>query len=471
MTRLLNAPLRLFSVGGILRKRQIEGELPDNREAYLTVLQISLPALVELVFTTLINTVDMLMVSSLGTYAITSIGITTQPRMLVLTVFLSINVGVTSIVARSKGEGNARNAACCLRQALLLNAVIACGLLALAIWLAPQFLTFAGAEADVLPFATEYFRIVLAGLFFQILGSCITAAQRGCGNTRISLLIAVVSNITNICFNYLLIGGNLGFPRLEVAGAAIATSLGYFSGFVVALASMLRSHDVISSIHYRGFRPDLAMIGRIARVGGNAIIEQLGLRIGFFMFAQIVASQGTDAFATHQICMQVLEFSFTFGEAHSIAATSLVGQSLGQKRKDLAYLFGGIAQRISIVLSCLIFVLFFTAGAFFMSLFTDEPEVITLGISIMKICAFAQFFQIYRVVISGCLRGAGDNRFLAVCSLIGVVILRPVVSYVLVNIYQLGLIGAWYATLFDMAVRAVITAMRYRSGVWVHKKV
>ena len=139
--------------------------------------------------------------------------------------------------------------------------------------------------------------------------------------------------------------------------------------------------------------------------------------------------------------------------------------------KRQAYLFGGIAQRISIVLSCLIFVLFFTAGAFFMSLFTDEPEVITLGISIMKICAFAQFFQIYRVVISGCLRGAGDNRFLAVCSLIGVVILRPVVSYVLVNIYQLGLIGAWYATLFDMAVRAVITAMRYRSGVWVHKKV
>lgn len=201
------------------------------------------------------------------------------------------------------------------------------------------------------------------------------------------------------------------------------------------------------------------------------MIEQIGLRIGFFMFAQIVASLGTDAFATHQICMQVLEFSFMFGEAHSIAATSLVGQSLGKQRRDLAYLYAGIAQRISLLLSCLIFVLFFNAGAFFMRLFTQEQEVILLGIQIMKLCAFAQFFQIYRVVISGCLRGAGDNRFLAVVSLIGVVLIRPIASFVLVNWLQYGLIGAWIATLLDMSVRALITALRFLSGKWVTKTV
>ena len=89
----------------------------------------------------------------------------------------------------------------------------------------------------------------------------------------------------------------------------------------------------------------------------------------------------------------------------------------------------------------------------------------------MKLCAFAQFFQIYRVVISGCLRGAGDNRFLAVVSLIGVAILRPGVSIILVTWLHYGLMGAWIATLVDMAVRAVITALRFLSGKWVTKVV
>ena len=121
------------------------------------------------------------------------------------------------------------------------------------------------------------------------------------------------------------------------------------------------------------------------------------------------------------------------------------------------------------ILSCFIFVLFFTAGEFFMRLFSQEAEVVVLGIQIMKLCAFAQFFQIYRVVISGCLRGAGDNRFLAVVSLAGVVIIRPVLSFVLVNWLQYGLIGAWIATLVDMAVRALITAVRFSSGKWTSK--
>ena len=463
-------PAALFSVRGILRKREIAGELPSEREAYRLVIGIALPALIELVFTTLINTFDMLMVSSLGTYAITSIGITTQPRMVVLMLFMSLNVGVTSIVARTKGEGNPRAAALCVRQALIMVILMELVLLSAAIIFAPQFLTFAGANEECLPYATRYFRIIMAGMSVQQIGSCIVAAQRGAGKTKISLVIAVLSNITNITFNFFLIEGRFGFPRLEVTGAAIASVMGYFAGFVVAVVSLIRSKDVIAARYCpERWRPDLGMMKRIWRVAGNAMIEQIGLRVGFFMFAQIVAELGTDVFATHQICMQVLEFSFVFGEAHSIAATSLSGQSLGKHRSDLAYLYTGIAQRITMILSCFIFVLFFTAGEFFMRLFSQEAEVVVLGIQIMKLCAFAQFFQIYRVVISGCLRGAGDNRFLAVVSLAGVVIIRPVLSFVLVNWLQYGLIGAWIATLVDMAVRALITAVRFSSGKWTSK--
>ncbi len=176
----------------------------------------------------------------------------------------------------------------------------------------------------------------MAGLIFNSLSMTINAAQRGAGNTRISMRTNLTANLVNVVFNYLLIGGNLGFPRLGVAGAAVATVLGSAVSLGMAIASLLHRDRFLTVLEKEPWRFDGTVLKSLANISSSAFVEQVFMRIGFFIYAKIVASLGTTDFATHQICMNIMSLSFTFGDGLSVASAALVGQSLGAKRPDMA---------------------------------------------------------------------------------------------------------------------------------------
>ncbi|MBQ8917098.1 MAG: polysaccharide biosynthesis C-terminal domain-containing protein, partial [Oscillospiraceae bacterium] len=213
--------------------------MPLSRLAYRGTLSIAWPSALEAFLVALIAAVDTIMVGSLGAEAISAVGITTQPKFVVLTVIISLNVGVTTIVARRKGERDPEAANRCLRQGILLSTALSLLLNSLAFAFAPQLLVFSGAEQEILADAVLYFRIILVGNFFYSVGLTINAAQRGVGNTKISMVTNLTANGINLIFNYLLIGGNFGFPRWGVMGAAIATALGNFIAFILSFHSIL----------------------------------------------------------------------------------------------------------------------------------------------------------------------------------------------------------------------------------------
>src|SRR5699024_2706272 len=120
-----------------------------------------------------------------GHEAIASVGLTSQPRLIVLALFMSLNIGVTAVVSRRRGEGNRASANHTLRQALLLASILAIVISAVAVYFAEPLLLFAGAQPDALEGAVSYFRIIIGGIFFNIISLTINAAHKGCGNTRI----------------------------------------------------------------------------------------------------------------------------------------------------------------------------------------------------------------------------------------------------------------------------------------------
>ena len=190
------------------------------------------------------------------------------------------------------------------------------------------------------------------------------------------------------------------------------------------------------------------------------------MRIGFFTYAKIVASLGTIAFATHQICMNIINISFSFGDGLSVAASSLVGQSLGAKRPDLAIIYGKTGQRMAFVVSTGLVFFFILGREMLMALFTDDAEVIALGSLIILIIACTTHFQTAGVVFSGCLRGAGDTRFVALVSFISIAIIRPLLSWVLCFPVGWGLVGAWIGLWADQAMRMTLNMIRFKNGRW-----
>jgi putative MATE family efflux protein len=461
---------KLFLIKYMVKPSFIQGELPTTRRAYRTNFNIAWPSALESLLVSLISSVDIMMVGSLGPASISAVGITNQPKYIVLALILSLNVGVTAVMARRKGAQDREGANRCLKQAIMLSAGLAILIGSLAFIFAQPLLLFAGAQADFIDSAVVYFKIIMIGNVFAAVGLTITAGQRGIGNTKISLRTNLAANGVNLVFNYMLINGKLFFPQLGVAGAGIATAIGNLTAFVLAFYSVWPKSGFIQLRHKCPWRFDEPTVRSIFKVSSSAIIEQLFLRIGMLSYTKIVASLGTIAFATHQICMNILNLSFSLGDGLSIASSSLVGQSLGAKRPDLAIIYGKVGQRFALAIAIILSLFFTFSGKFLVSLFTDNPSVLALSQPILMIIAITTLAQTSQVVFSGCLRGAGDTTFVAILAMISIAIVRPAVSWFLCYPAAWGLIGAWFGLFVDQLLRLSLTYRRFSSGRWANIK-
>ena len=202
------------------------------------------------------------------------------------------------------------------------------------------------------------------------------------------------------------------------------------------------------------------------KVASGAFIEQVFLRIGFFLYAVIVAHLGTDAFAAHQIGMNIIGISFAVGDGLGAAGITLVGQNLGRGRSDLAKIYGIFCQRIGLICSLCIALCYAVSGSAVYRLFSSAPVILDYGSVIMKIIALIVILQVAQVIYGGCLRGAGDTRYTAMVSLISVAIIRPFSGWLFVYPLGFGLIGAWLGLTLDQFMRFMLTRLRFESGKW-----
>ncbi len=442
-----------------------------SKQMYKDTFRIAWPSLVELTLAQLASMVDMMMVGKLHYTAVTAVGLTTQPIFLLMTLIMALNVGVTALVAQNKGAGKKERAELALRQALMINFAVAALMTAIGVVFARPMCKFMGAQTEeTLANAAEYLKIRMYGFLAFGLTSTITAALRGAGDSRTAMIYNVIANAANVLFNYLLIFGHWGFPRLEVAGAAWATIIGQYIAFIIAMVFVMTKSDR-KYLHLdlkKGFKPDKDTIKNMVMIGIPSMIEQLIMRVGMVIFAKTVASIGELEFATHNICMNIQALSFMVGQAFAVSGTSLVGQSLGKSRKDMALAYGKRTVIFGVICACVLMILFFTFGGTIVSWYNSEEDVVRIGGIIMSFVAFIQPFQTMQFIQAGALRGAGDTRSTAIVTLITVVFVRAALGLLFVFVFHWGLIGAWVALALDQLVRTVLIFLRYRSRKWMN---
>ena len=446
------------------------GDIPSNREILKTTLSVAWPSVLESFFVNLAGMVDTIMVGTMGSYAIAAVGLTIQPKMLGLALFLSLNVAVSAIVARRKGEGDRESANRVVRMCLLITLAMTAAVSALFVGLAGPIVKLVGSQPDTHDAAVSYLRIIMGGQVFNTVSLVLNAAQRGAGNTRIAMMTNLISNVVNVIFNYLLIGGNFGFPELGVEGAALATVLGTVCACALSIASVLRKDSFINLRAVKGWIPEKQSRNSIGNVWSSSLVEQVCLRIGFLLFSMTVARLGTTELAAHQIGGNMMSMSFSFGDGLSVAAITLIGQSLGRKRPDMAKIYGSVCQRLGLVCACVMGFIYFFFGKEIFLLYSNDPVILDYGAMIMRILSVVLFMQIEQVVQFGCLRGAGDTKFTALVSFISVTFIRPGASWLLCYPVGLGLMGAWLGTALDQLVRFLLTFVRFRKGNWTKLK-
>lgn len=444
-----------------------------KKENIRITFHMAWPSIVESFFVAFAGLVDSLMVSSLGSYAVAAVGLTTQPKFIGLSLFFAANVAISALVARRRGEEKQEEANRILSTAVVFIIAAAIIMSILFVVLASPIIRFCGSTPETHDSAVVYFQIIMGGMIFNCIQMGINSAQRGVGNTKITMRTNVTSNTVNIIFNYLLIGGHFGFPALGIRGAALATVLGTVVASVMSVISILNPEGFISLPYLikNKVRPAIRTLVNIIHVGYSVFFEQLLMRVGFMMTAIMAAKQGTDAMAAHQVGMNIMGLTFSFGDGLQAAAVALIGRSLGAGDEKLAKEYGGICRMFGGVISaCLAVLYFFGAGAL-MSLFFEEEHIVAIGVGIMRVIIFVVIFQISQVVYMGCLRGAGDTFYTAVASTISVTFIRTLGSWLGGYVFGLGIIGIWLGVLADQISRFTFASIRFKQGKWTQIKI
>jgi putative MATE family efflux protein len=296
------------------------------------------------------------------------------------------------------------------------------------------------------------------------------ASLRGAGDTRTPLYVMLVVNGLNIAVAWTAINGPFGLPQFGVVGSAMGAFVGRMAGGILVIAILLKGRSGIR-LKLAGLRPDWDLIRRMLHVGLPSGLEQLFFRTGHMGFARILAALGTAAYAANTVAMNALSLSFMPGFGFALAATTLVGQSLGAEAPEEAEQRGYISYRLGATLMTVIGLVIVLFSPQIIGFFTDDPQVVTLGATPLRVAGMIQPLLAATMIFAGGLRGAGDTRFPMVITGGSIWLIRLPLAYLLALVAGWGLLGAWVALGLDLSLRGVLNYLRFRGGRWKNVKV
>ncbi|MGI6642510.1 MAG: MATE family efflux transporter [Bacillota bacterium] len=446
---------------------KVFGEDAESRPILKATWALAWPVVLEQALAMVSQVVDMAMVGRLGQNSVAAVGLSMQPFFLINALFMGLSVGTTALAARAVGAGNSEEAGQVTGQSIVIAFIFGSIISLVGFIKAEWIVTFMKADDAVRAIGTDYVRAMMPGMLLFFVFTIATGALRGAGDTRTPMFINLGINALHILTNYILIFGHLGAPAMGAAGAGLSTSISRTLGGLAILVALSRPRGklvvrwkkIMTGFDWRLFR-------RILNIGVPAMMERVLTSSGQIGYARQVAGLGTTSYAAHSLTLNCESFSYMPGMAFATAATALVGQRLGAKDPDGAEKSAILSIKMGVLTMGSMGLLFFLFPRQFLSIFTNDLEVIAKGIPLLRIVAFTQIPEAMGFVIPGALRGAGDTRVAMYVTVLGVWGVRFALTYVLINHLGMGLAAAWVAMLLDWVVRAGLYWVRLKRGHW-----
>src|SRR5215213_4242091 len=427
------------------------------------VLTLATPIIGENLLQTLVGAVDTFMVARLGAAAVAGVGIGFELVFFLISILSAIDIGATVLVSQAIGAGQQERANRLARQAIVWGLLLAVPVSIGMFVAAPTIIGLFGAAPDVTAAAT-YLQVTAATSIALFLSFVCGAVLRGAGDSRTPLQAAILANVVNVIVAYVLIFGHFGLPALGVAGSALGAATGRFVGAAYMLVMMARGHKAISLSGSWGWRPRLTSARQLLTLGVPAAMEQVLSSGAFMVLVGVVALIGTHALAAQQITFTALSLAFLPAFGFSIAATALVGQSIGAGVPADARNASRIALRWALIWMGIGGSLAFLFSERVMNVFSADPAVIAAGTSALRALSVALPFWALWFVSSGSLRGSGDTR---TPLLIGAstMWLSVFIAWIAVRWFGSGLGTVWLAFVLTTAPASVLMWRAYRRRI------
>jgi putative MATE family efflux protein len=435
-----------------------------ERELRKRVIGLAGPVIGENFLETLLGIVDTMLVAGLGAVAIAGVGSALQIMFFLISALSALAIGSAVLVAQAVGAGDAARAGRLGRQSLIWSVLFSIPLTVIGFLLSGPIIGVFGLEAEVAQIGTQYLQVTMGTVVVLVALFIGSGVLRGAGDARTPLRVTALANLLNVGLAYALIYGHFGLPALGPIGSAWATFIARSFALVLLLGALWRGRNGVTISGRGGWRPDFSVARQVLTIGIPAALEQVLATLGFLVLALVVARLGTDVLAAQRITFNALSLSFLPGIGFGIAATSLVGQSVGARRIDEGQAAARVATRWAVVWMSAIAALLIAFAPQIFHLFTSDAAVIEAGVPGLRVLALTQPFWAVLFVQAGALRGTGNTRFPLMVT--GVSIWAAVgLALALLETVGGGLVSVWAAFLALAPLMAYLMWRRFRRTV------
>ena len=444
-----------------------DGEDPTSLKY---MLKLAAPMVVTTISFTVMQFVDRIMVSRLGTDALAAIlpagFVSFIPGGFAIGAITSLN----TFVSQSLGRGDKEDCSNYFWQAVYMGLVYFAAVVVIMWPTAPWIFKTMGHSPSVVGMEVIYLRIMLYAHILAVINWSCSQFFMGIHRPIITMCASLCGQVVNVAANYVLIFGKFGFPEMGIAGAGWGTFIGIGVGACVNMYLYLSGNINAEFKSRRTLNIDFSKMYDLLKVGLPA---GFGLMVnvafwGVILFG-LVGKFGTEALAATSAVLSYTSLSVMPVVGISTALTAAVGKTIGRGRKDIAIKQTRVCLKIALVYMGLVGVCFFVFRNALMAFWSTDDKVIEAGVKILICAAIYQTFHAARTIYSGSLRGAGDTVWLAIISAVGAILILGLGGW-LVTIFfpSLGALGPWCAATVSIIAVGLANRWRFKSKKWMN---
>ncbi|MDF3821185.1 MATE family efflux transporter [Leptospira sp. 96542] len=434
------------------------------------ILGLAIPVFFGMISYTAIMIADTAMVGKLGEVPLAAVSFGGMVYFSIFAFLMGGSMAVQIIVARRFGEKNLRGVGITLINSLYVSFAIGLVLSWYGFLYSPDIMLWIGDDPAVIDAAGVYLSYRFLGTVLFFVGFALRGFFDGIGIVQVGMISSITASVTNIFFNWVLIFGNLGFPAMGVKGAAIASSLSSVPALLVVVFYFFRE-DVRIYFRYKIFAPSYAIIKELCVVGFAPALEGTLVNFSFSGFYKIAGMISTTTLASAGVVLTCLSLSFMPGFSFGIAATTILGQAMGQGKKRLAYEGTMRSATFSAIVMGSMGIFFIVFGPWLISLFTDVPAVMKVAYPGLVIVALIQVGDAYHMVVGSALRSAGMMYYVMVVYLIVSFLIMLPLAYLFGIVLKWGTLGIWSAFFIWILLLAVLFVGKFRRKEWVNIRI
>lgn len=431
-------------------EKEIEISTKHYKAALISLIGLSIPTILEEIFSTLLQYVDTAMVGNLGEKATAAVSTTTTIGWLIHSIPGAIAVAMLAVASKANGAGEEKKLKRLAGQAIFYAFFVGIVLEIIALFLSPYIPIWMGVEKDIVKPASTYFTITSITLVFRTSARVFAAMIRSIKDTKTPMYVSIAENVLNVVLNILFIYK----LDLGVTGAAIASSISYGLGGIAMFALMLSKQKIRPTM--ADIKPDLSVIKEALPIGLPVLGATIISCTGYIVFASMVSGMGTTIFAAHSIAVTAEQIVYIPGCGIRAATSTLIGNALGEG--DIRKL--NATRKMAIVLTLLIMfvngIALFIFAHPFMQIFTDSSKVARIGSDMLKLVAFSEPFFGLMIVMEGISYGMGKTKNVFACESISMWGIRILFTFLCVKILGLGLTAVWLCMIADNIVKSLL---------------